>query len=173
MGGGSSFLSPEPGTILWTLITFGVLVTLLRLFAWKPILGMLDQREKTIRGSLDDARKAREEAEKHLAESREVMKKARLEMSAVIEKGQREAERIRQEMLERAKNDADELRKRGLEEIEREKRAAVSEIRKTAVDLAVGAAGRIIESSMDESAQRKLAADFIARVGGSGPPGSD
>lgn len=173
MGGGSSFLSPEPGTIIWTLITFGILVTLLRLFAWKPILGMLDLREKTIRGSLDDARKAREEAEKHLAESREAMKKARLEMSAVIEKGQKDAERIRQEMLERTKKDADDLRRRGLEEIDRERRAAVNEIRKTAVDLAVGAAGRIIESSMDEAAQRKLAADFIAHMGGSGPPKDD
>src|SRR5262245_1563918 len=129
MGGGSSFLSPEPGTILWTLITFFVLAILLRLFAWKPILGMLDQREKTIKGALDDARKARDEAEKHLAESREAMKKARMEMSAVIEKGQRDAEQLRQEMLERAKKESEDLRRRGLEEIDRERRAPVTEIR--------------------------------------------
>ena len=162
---GKLLLAPQTGTIIWTLITFGALLILLRIFAWKPILGLLDERERTIRGSLDDARKASEEAEKHLAESREALKGARQEMAALIEKGQREAERVRQEMIDRAQQEARETRKRGLEEIEREKRAAIGEIRKAAVDLAVVAAGRIVTTSMDEKAQRKLAADVIAGLG--------
>jgi F-type H+-transporting ATPase subunit b len=164
MEGTNPLLSPQTGTIIWTLVTFSALLILLRLFAWKPVLGLLEERERVIKGSLDDARKAREEAEKHLAESREAMKKARQEISAVIEKGQREADRLRQELMEKAKADSEEMRRRGLEEFEREKRAAIGEIRRAAVDLAVGAAGRIVESSMDEAAQRKLATEFIASV---------
>jgi len=166
MEGGSQFLSPQPGTIIWTLITFVVLVVLLRLFAWKPVLGLLEERENAIRGSLDQAKAARDEAERHLAESREAMKKARLEMASVIEKGQKEAERFRQELMEKAQAEADEARSRGVEEIERQKRAAVAEIRAVAVDLAVQAAGRIVQSSMDEKSQRKLATEFLAGIGG-------
>lgn len=165
MEGGNQFLSPQPGTIVWTLITFITLLILLRLFAWKPILNLLDEREKAIKGSLEDARKAREEAEKHLVDSREALKKARQEMATVIERGQKEAERLRQDLIERAQRDAEEVRKRGLEEIERERRAAIAEIRTAAVDLAIRAAGRIVESSMDEKTQRKLAADFLAEIG--------
>jgi F-type H+-transporting ATPase subunit b len=165
MEGGSQFLSPQPGTIIWTLITFGALFILLRLFAWKPVLGLLEERENAIRGSLEEARKAREEAEKHLNESREAMKKARQEMAGVIEKGQREAERFRQELMEKAQREAEEARKKGLEEIERQKRAAVAEIRAVAVDLAVSAAGRIVQSSMDDKTQRKLASEFLAEIG--------
>ena len=44
MEGGNPLLSPQAGTIIWTLITFGVLLVGLRLFAWKPVLGLLDER---------------------------------------------------------------------------------------------------------------------------------
>jgi len=165
MEGGSQFLSPQPGTIIWTLITVGVLFILLRLFAWKPVLGLLEERENAIKGSLEQARVAREEAEKHLVESREAMKKARQEMAAAIEKGQREAERFRQVLMEKAQREAEEARKKGLDEIERQKRAAVAEIRAAAVDLAVSAAGRIVQSSMDDKTQRKLASDFLSEIG--------
>lgn len=164
MEGGNPLLSPQAGTIIWTLITFAVLLVGLRLFAWKPVLALLEEREKTIKDSLDSARLAREEGEKHLAESREAMKKARQEMAAVIEKGQKEAGRLREELMEKARKDADETRKRGLEEIEREKRAAIAEIRKSAADLAVAAAGRIVTSSMDEASQRKLVSEFLAEM---------
>jgi len=165
MGGGSQFLSPEPGTIIWTFITFVVLLVLLRAFAWKPILGVLEEREKLIKGSLDEARKAKEEAERHLADSRDAMKKGRQELAAVMEKGQKEAERFRQELMAKAQAEADEARKRGIEEIERQKRAAVAEIRAATVDLAIQVAGRVVQSSVDEKTQRKLAGEFLAGMG--------
>jgi F-type H+-transporting ATPase subunit b len=164
MEGGNVLLSPQTGTIIWTLITFGALLVLLRVVAWKPVLGLLEEREKTIKDSLDSARKAREEGEKHLAESREAMKKARQEMASVIDKGQKEAGRLRQEMLDKAQKDAEETRKRGLEEIDREKRAAVAEIRKSAADLAMAAASRLVSASMDEGTQRKLVSEFLTDI---------
>ncbi len=164
MEGGNPLLSPQTGTIIWTLVTFVALLVLLRVVAWKPVLGILDEREKVIKDSIEEAEKAREEAEKHLAEGREALKAARQEMSAIIEKGQREAERLRQEMLAKAQQDAEETRRRGLDAIEREKRAAVAEIRTAAVDLAIAAAGRIVASSMDEKSQRKMASEFLAKI---------
>ena len=171
MEGGNPLLNPQTGTIIWTLITFGILLVVLRAFAWKPVLGLLEERERTIRDSLDSARKAREEAETHLAQSRESLKKARQEMASAIDKGQKEAERFRQELMEKAQKDAEETRRRGLAEIEREKRAAIVEIRKSAADLAVAAAGRIVSSSMDEGTQRKLVSEFLTEME-RGEPGS-
>ena len=165
MEGGNPLLSPQAGTIIWTFITFVALLVLLRAFAWKPVLGLLEEREKAIKGALDEARKAHEQAEKHLADSREAMKKGRQELAAVMEKGQKEAERFRQELMAKAQHEADEARKRGVEEIERQKRAAVAEIRAAAVDLAIQVAGRVVQSSVDEKTQRKLAGEFLAGMG--------
>ena len=65
-GGGSSLIEPQLGTIFWTLVTFIVLAFVLGRFAWKPLIGALDEREQGIRSSIDQARTDREEAEKLL-----------------------------------------------------------------------------------------------------------
>ena len=74
-------IQPEPGMMIWTIITFGLLLIVLRVFAWKPILAILDEREKTIKDSLESAEMAREEGQRHLADSREALKQARKEMT--------------------------------------------------------------------------------------------
>ena len=38
-------LSPEPGLVIWSGLTFLVVLALLTKFAWKPLLGMLQERE--------------------------------------------------------------------------------------------------------------------------------
>src|SRR5262245_49254162 len=91
-----------PGLIIWTIVTFIVLLVILRMVAWKPILDLLDQREKTIREALDSARKAKEEADATMAKHSEMIGKARQEMADIIEKAQRDAEQRRAEILTRA-----------------------------------------------------------------------
>ena len=59
-----------PGLMLWTVITFLVLLVVLRKFAWGPIVKMLDERERTIRDAIEQAKKERAEAERLLAEQK-------------------------------------------------------------------------------------------------------
>ncbi len=63
---GLKLITPEVGTIIWTVITFVILAFLLGRFAWKPLLQLLEERERTVKDSLDSARTAREEAERTL-----------------------------------------------------------------------------------------------------------
>ena len=58
---GSNLITPDPGTVLWTVITFVILAFLLAKFAWKPLLTTLQERERTIRESLEQAQKRSEE----------------------------------------------------------------------------------------------------------------
>ncbi len=151
----------NPGMIIWTIITFIVLLIVLRLVAWKPLLAMLDEREKTIRDSLEQARKAREEAERTITEQKEVLARARQEMAATIEKAQRDAEGLRTDILARANREAEEKQKRFAEEIERQKRAALDEVREKTVDLALAAASRLIDAELTEERQRKLVKGYL------------
>ena len=56
-------IQPEPGLIIWTVVTFLLLVFLLGKFAWKPIMAVLKERESTIRQALDEAKQARKDSE--------------------------------------------------------------------------------------------------------------
>jgi len=55
-------LTPDPGLVFWSLITFGLLVFILKRFAWKPILHALKTREETIEYALAAAEKAKAES---------------------------------------------------------------------------------------------------------------
>jgi len=163
-------LSINPGLIFWTILTFIALMVILRLVAWKPLLAMLEEREKTIRDSLEQAKQAREEAEKMMAQHREMLAKARHEMAAIIEKAQRDAEQRRADILARAHREAEDKARQFGAELERQKRAAVREIKEQSVDLIVAAASRLVQSSLDDERHKKLVRGYLDDLKAIPPP---
>ena len=161
-------ISPEPGMILWTILTFGLLLVILRAFAWKPILGMLEERERSIRESMEAARQAQEQASASLEENRKILADARKTAGEIVQKARGEAEEARAGIMAEAKQDRDELLGRGREEIEREKRAAIQEIRGVAADLALTAAEKLIEARLDDDADRRLVEGYLKELEGTG-----
>ena len=151
----------NPGLIIWTIITFVLLLVILRAVAWKPILGVLEERETTIRESLDLARKSKEEAETLMARQQEMIGEARQEMATIIERAQRDAEKRRADILARAQGEADEKARQFAEELERQKRAAIRDIRVEAVDLVVAASSRLVEKNLDEEKQKSLVRGYL------------
>jgi F-type H+-transporting ATPase subunit b len=151
---GTQLLNPEVGTIIWTLITFVVLLFLLSRFAWKPFTEFLDAREKSIKDAIEAAQKARAEAEEILKKNAELLAGARKETAALLEQGRRETETLRAELLVQARKEAQDL-------VEQGKKQIVEALRREVVDLAIGAAGRLIQSNLDDSKNRALVADYV------------
>jgi len=52
-------LEINPGLIVWTIITFVMLLVILRAVAWKPLVDALQKREQGIRDALKNAEDAR------------------------------------------------------------------------------------------------------------------
>lgn len=157
-------LNPSLGLAVWTILTFVVVLLVLRRFAWKPILGAMEARERGIQQLLDDADKARADAEKLLQEYRRQLAEARGEAQRILGEGKSAAERVREEMLERARAEAEAIVTRAGGEIDLERRKALAEIRERAVDLAIGAAGKVIEESLDDERHRRIAEDYLREI---------
>ena len=170
-GGGGSLITPQFGLIFWTTVTFVILLVLLRRFAWKPILGALEARERQIREDLDQARRGREESEKLLEENRAVLNQARRERAEAVEAGRKDAERLKAEILDEARRQRDSLLAQTQQQIQSELRAVQAELRRETADLAIGAAARILAKNLDDASQRKLVEDYLADLEKL-PPGS-
>src|ERR671934_61376 len=56
--------------VVWTTVTFALLIVVLGKFAWRPILQMIETREKTIGDAIESAKRERAEAENAVAELR-------------------------------------------------------------------------------------------------------
>jgi F-type H+-transporting ATPase subunit b len=157
-------IKPEFGLIFWTIVTFVVLLLVLRKLAWKPILTMLDERETAIKGSLEQAEKAKTEAEATLKENKKVLGEARRKVSDMLEDGKKASENLKAEIVEKAEKEAREIVERGKREIENEKNAAISELKAASVELALAAAEKLIQTSLKDKGHKKLVVDYIERL---------
>ncbi len=146
----------HPGLIIWTMITFVALLIVLRAVAWKPLLGMLEEREKSIRDSLEQAKQARSEAETLMAQHKEMIGKARQEMASIIEKAQRDAEQRRADILARAHREAEEKAKQFSADLERQKRTVIREIKAETADLVVAVAERVMKAELNAEKHHAL-----------------
>jgi F-type H+-transporting ATPase subunit b len=143
-------MTPESGTIVWTIITFVLLSLILYKIAWKPILNMLDEREQRITESLQSADKAREEAEKHADERQQVIEEARKEAHEIIAAARQSAETVREDIIAQSKVEADKLIERAKNEIEMSRDKVLHDMRALAVELSMNATEKLIKKNLSE-----------------------
>jgi F-type H+-transporting ATPase subunit b len=156
------------GLSVWTTFVFLSLLGILWKFAWGPMLAAVQAREDGIQETLDQAATERGEAAKLLAEHREQMADARRQAQQMITEGKETGERVRQDIEEKARAEGDTMIERARESIEREKDAALEELRKESVDLALGAAAKLVQESLDARKDRELVMGFIDELSGGG-----
>jgi F-type H+-transporting ATPase subunit b len=154
----------RPGLTIWTAITFLLLVVVLSKFAWGPIVKMLDERARTIRDAIEQAKKERAEAERMLAEQTASLQAAQREAAALAQRSKQDVEALRADLTAKARKEADELVASARTQIQAEKAKALAELKGQVVDLAIEAARRLIESSLDEKSQRALVEEYIAKL---------
>ncbi|WP_224367979.1 F0F1 ATP synthase subunit B [Hyalangium versicolor] len=166
----ASFLEVRPGLIFWTLITFVLVLVVLRWKAWGPILSLVEEREKQITSAIESAKKERAEAEKLLAEQKTAIAQARQEAAEMMRRNQQEVEKYREELMAKSRKEAEEFKAQARREIDDQRTKAVAEIRALAVDLAVDVAGKLINERLDDAKHRALAEQFVKGLPSGGTP---
>jgi len=157
-------LEPNPGLILWTIVTFLVLLFLLKKFAWKPLLDTLQQREASVRQSVEQAEHAKQEAERILEENRKQFERAEHEGHRILAESRVLAEKLKTEILETARKQSQRLIEQARAEIGRDKDAALSQLRHEVASLAIQAAGKILDETLDEQKQRKIVDTYLKEL---------
>ena len=156
-----SWLMPDPGLFFWTLVTFFIVLAILKVKAWGPLMDALDAREKRINEALSSADKAKAAAEKVSNEYDDMIKKAQAEAQDIVAKGKEAGNNLRDEIERKAKEKADELLEKSNKQIEAVKAKAIDEIKSVSVDLAIQAASKVINKNLDDSTNRDLAKSTI------------
>jgi F-type H+-transporting ATPase subunit b len=146
----------NPGLVVWTIITFVAVLFILRKSAWKSLLGALTAREEKIRSSLEQAERAQQDAARLLEENRKQLSRAEEQSQRIIREGRDLGERLKAEILEKANTGAQQIVDQAKDEIAREKEKALHQLRAEVADLAIGAAGKILDANLDPAKQQQL-----------------
>jgi F-type H+-transporting ATPase subunit b len=150
----NSLATPAIGTIFWTTIIFGLLLVLLRVFAWKPIMGAIKAREDSIKGSLEAADEARRDMERLQADNEAIMKEARKERDSLMKEARDSRDKMIAEAKNQAKTEADKIVEKARIGIEKEKSAAIADIRDHVADLSVEIAEKILRESLKDTPEQ-------------------
>jgi F-type H+-transporting ATPase subunit b len=143
-------------------VNFTILLIVLRAVAWGPLTRMLDERRERIRESLaaaDEAKASVAESERRMQEQVEA---GRREAQALIGQAQEISNRIQADARTQAQTDAEAMLARARNEIQLERDMAIADLRKEFGDLTISAAEKVINTSLDRSAHRKLIEDALA-----------
>jgi F-type H+-transporting ATPase subunit b len=149
------------------IVSFLVLIWMVRKFLFGPIGGILDARQTEVQSTLDQVYRDREAMETSRREYEARLAGIESEARDRIQAAIKDAQGMKEEIIGAAHTEADRLVNHAREEIVREKQRAMVELRTQVADLAVDAAGKILRRSVDERAHRELVTDFINQVGAS------
>lgn len=144
-----------PGLIT-QVISFVILFAVLYRLLHRPILRMLDERSKRISESLEAAQTARDQAARSEEAMQQQLEAARAEGQQLIAQAREVADRFRIEELAKAREEIAAERARARADIQREGDVTIEQVRREFAGLAIAAAERIIERSLDQSAHQDL-----------------
>ena len=142
--------------LLTQVVTIVILLVLLRLFAYKPIMRMLDERSRRIRESMEQAESLKEQSARAGEEVKKQLEAASREGQERLARVVRMGEEVKQKAQEEAKKEAETLIERARTEIKRERDEAIGEVRREFADLTILAASKVIDRSLDKEEHRQL-----------------
>ena len=160
----SGLIKPDLGLSFWTLITFLIVLFVLKKFAFGRIAGLLDERRASIQKNIEAAETARAESEKLAEEYRQQLAEARQEATQILERARHAAEEQRRKLQE----DINVERERGIAQaqaaIQAETRQALDRIKREIADLTIVTTERVLKRKLDETEQRRLIDEALADV---------
>jgi len=155
MGGFASLGVNLPLLVVF-IINFIVLFVLLRIFLYKPVLKMLDERSKRTKDAMELAEATKQEYEQAKVEVQKQIEKGRQEVQAIINQAIQVGERLKEESRQEATKQAQVIIDRTRAELEAERDKIVEDLRREFVNISISAAQKVIKETLDKEKHRKL-----------------
>jgi F-type H+-transporting ATPase subunit b len=151
-------------TLIAQMLAFILLIWFVNRVMWKPMMGLMEARQKRIADGLAAAERGKQEqadAEKRAAE---LLEESKQKAADIIAQAQRRAKEIEEEAKESAKADAERIKTAAEAEIEREVNQAREHLRAQVASIAIAGAEKVLKQKIDAKAHDKLLSDLAAEI---------
>ncbi len=150
---------------IWPAVNLLLLFIVLKIFLFKPVNKIMDERTRSIQNDIDSAKKSREEAEALKQKYADDLSNAKEEARRIVMKAQDDGAAERAVLMERSKEDADKLVADANKAIENERRRVLQQAQSQIADLAIEAASKIIGENVDDEKNRRIVDEFLSEEG--------
>jgi F-type H+-transporting ATPase subunit b len=141
------------------MISFIIVAGALTLFAYKPILNVLDERRKRIAEGLANAEKIKQELARTEAARQEVLNQANLQANKLIEEARAAAARVQELETQKAVAAAEQIIVKAREAAAQDHARMLAELRREVGRLVVETTAKVSGKILTVEDQRRLAED--------------
>ena len=147
------------------IISFLVLLALLRIFAWKPMLKLLDKRREKIASDLKQIEHAKFQVdalkEEYEHKLKTIDEAARARIQEVVAEGWKIAGQIQEDANQQARKTIENAR----ENVAYELVKAREELKESIIDIVLKATTHVVQERLTEQDDRKIVENFIEKIG--------
>ena len=158
-------VTPEIGLVFWTTVSFLILFFLLAKFAWKPIMGAIDERERSIEEALSKAEAAKDEMSRLTNENEALLKKTLAERDMILAEAKQLKDQIVGEAKEAAQTEGARMIENARIEINNQKAIAMADVKNQVASLSLEIAEKVLRKQFeDQKKQDELVKDLLRDV---------
>lgn len=154
--GGLAALGLNVQSFLFQLITFVLVLLLLRKYVYGKLVDTLETRRLAVIESLDNAKEAAKELEKTNEKTVEIMQQAQKDAADVITLARTEATKVVDEAESKAKKRAEHLIEQAESRLQQDITKARDDLRKDMMQLVADATSKVLSEKVDSAADKKL-----------------
>ncbi len=154
----------EPILLVAQIVNFTILLILLRLFLYKPVLKILDERKKKVAHSIKSAEEIEKRLEQSSLEQEKLLDKARAESATLIKEAKEEAKALSEKIAAEAKEQVTQMMTKNKERLELEKEQMMKEVRKDLADIVLSASMKVNKQTIDENSNKKLVESVVKEI---------
>jgi F-type H+-transporting ATPase subunit b len=144
-------------------INFLLLFGLLSVVLYKPVMKMLDERQAKIRESMEQAEAIKEQSERADRDIKAQLQSAQIEAQKIVAQAAQIGDKLKMEAKEEARLEAENMINKAKIEIERQREKDIQDLQKQFADIAILAAEKVIEETLDKDKHRKLIEEVITK----------
>lgn len=152
-------------TFFFQLANTLIMFLILKHFLFQPVTAFMDKRTKTIEDSIAEAELKNKESNELKTQYESKLTEIKKERTQIIDEAVRNAQKRGDEILGAADVEARKTIERANAEIEREKQKMMNELKGEISQLAIAAAGKVIEKDLDQKAHQQMIQQFIDKAG--------
>lgn len=158
-------LTPGLGLLFWTFLAFVIVFSILKKFAWGPILSALKERETNIADAISLAEKTKKEMTALKAENENLLNQAREERAAMLKDAKAASEKMIAEAKENAKVEYDRILTDAQLSIQQQKNAAITEVKNQVGKLVIEVSEKVLQRELSNKAdQESLIANLTESI---------
>lgn len=158
-------LRVEFADVIITVINLLVIAFLMKLFLFKPIMKVIDERNKMINDDFEKAKQSKEKAEKMLKDHEEQMASVKDEAANLLADAKKRAEGEYNRIVSEADTEAKDIVNQANETAKQTVDKALSGAQGRITELAVDAAKKLLEQSSNAELNSSLYDSFLEETG--------